>query len=191
MGYSTGKVKYSSPCPVYSKDLKRNNSYCNGFITAQKEYNIKKYKEDLVKLINESHDEGYNQAFDDVEPKLPERYNNHFIKYFKNINIYKNVKDDELISIKNSNNIDDEILIKSFKDGFHSNDEVTMIANNGYEDGLAFHKLKVVGKGQKFYTTQYNKGKTLSFNICIILVVASTGIYFFIRWKLKKRKLKI
>lgn len=185
LGYNTGKEKYSTPCPVYSSDLKRQISYSNGFVTAQKEVYITKYKEDLAKLKDQAFNEGYNQAFEYTNVKVPDKYNNHFMKYFRNVTAFKEIKDNELMSLKNSSSIDDQVLTISFEDGFKSNYEVSKISDQGFKDGLVFSEPQNVEKGQKFYATQYNKGKILSASICIILVTTGSVTYFFIRRKRK------
>lgn len=182
-GYKTGKEKYSEQCPFYSGDEKRNSSYQNGFVAAQKDYYIGEYKEVLSKLNKEAFNDGYNQAFEAQPVEVPDNYKSHFIGYFRNIGVFKNMKDDEIISLKNSNKINDEVLLTSFKEGFNSNKEINEMSGQGLKDGLLFQKPKTLDKGQKIYDPQYSKGRTMSLAFCGVIGIAGILAYIFIRRK--------
>lgn len=171
LGLKIGQEQFTNPCPVYSKDSKRQSQYSDGYVKGQKISYINKYKDDLQLFSKEAYDEGYNQAFNESTINIPEKYKNHFIEYFKSINVLKGIDEIEITSLKTENNIDNEVLITSFQRGFYSNTEIDKIKKQGIIDGILFKQQATLENGQIQYDTRYRIGRITGYGTCIAAVV--------------------
>lgn len=186
LGYKEGKNSHPSKPSNYSTDNMRMDSYTKGFKSGLKDFYVENYKCNINVYKESAYNDGYNYAFENLVCDSPKNYTSHFESYISNSGVFSECTDNDLKNIKASNNIDNNLLVQAYKDGFAANSEVKSISKQGFNDGILLKSYGNVEKGANIYKAGFTKGRVVT--VVAIFILFSLTFLSFYFYKIKNKK---